>query len=189
MELLLRDCKPFLKIIHATTTESVSQIQMNTGASIIVIATESDSSSERVRSLVMQWHLEYLMDTGCLRNMPVIQLSGNTQVWIAGRIFSLTQRRLAYELMNIMTATIKNAEYHKTPHAGKKKCLTRKQKIVLAGTLAGCRVNEIAELLHIKPGVVFFHRQALIAKLGLRNRLELMLLKSEDFERIGGCPF
>ncbi|EIM9326228.1 hypothetical protein LN825_003959 [Salmonella enterica] len=53
------------------------------------------------------------------------------------------------------------------------------QEEILAGTLAGETVVDMAKRLNITPRGVFSGRTALMNKLGLKNRLSLMALKPE----------
>lgn len=60
--------------------------------------------------------------------------------------------------------------------------LTERQLHILERTLAGDSISRIADRLAIGKGAVFASRTALIQKMGLRNRLELMSLAGKFFE-------
>lgn len=52
--------------------------------------------------------------------------------------------------------------------------LTLRQACILEATLAGCTVQEIAEKLNLTERAVFSARSAMISRIGLNNRIELM---------------
>ncbi|EFM0751981.1 hypothetical protein HIX98_004152 [Salmonella enterica subsp. enterica serovar Bredeney] len=60
--------------------------------------------------------------------------------------------------------------------------LTPMQKEILDATLAGESVRATAARLVVNPRTVFSCRAALIRKLGLRNRMELMCLNRRSLE-------
>ncbi|EBG4357929.1 helix-turn-helix transcriptional regulator [Salmonella enterica subsp. enterica] len=181
LELVWREGGISLELIHATTPESILKIKMSAGDAIIIIATESDLPTEGVRSQVMHWRLEHLMRTNALPRIPVFHITGDMRILIAGCYYNLTRSHLSCELVSIINEVMANSSSYENS-IPEKISLTCRQKTILHATLAGMDVGEIAELLCISPGVVFSHRKTLIEKLGLRNRLELMLLKTEDFE-------
>lgn len=166
------------RLIQVNGVDDILELQVETSVNLIVVISESDIPSVKVRDHVIMCKLDYHMQCGVLRRIPVVYITGKMKVLIGERFFFLTREYLARELVDILMHVLINSDDYCLKNFMGGKSLSSRQKEILECTLAGKSISEIAEAMSIQPGVVFSHRSALIQKLGFRNRIELFLLKS-----------
>lgn len=162
-----------------TADEAGKKVSLGRG-DMVMIAQESGCPADRTRSRAVVWRLEYLMRTGTIPWVPCALLTQNMQIELGKKTFSLTQSWLHEELEILLSGVLSTPECY-YPEVSVSQYLTAQQSVLLKELLAGQDVKGIAAALHLSPRAVFAGRGALIRKLGLRNRLELMCLNRQGF--------
>ncbi|EDT6741846.1 helix-turn-helix transcriptional regulator [Salmonella enterica subsp. enterica] len=179
---LLRDNQLQLQFLHASTVDEVQKLQTIPGVSMIMVASESFTPVERSRALVLVRHLDWLMLSGAMPRIPCLLLMSDMSISVSGKIFWLTRGQAGYDLELLLGSILAHMDLYQEISAWSP--LSEQQKIILKGTLSGLKVEELAVQMNILPRTVFVHRDVLIKKLGLRNRLELMCLNINNFSDI-----
>lgn len=176
---LLEETLMPLQLRHAVSTDEALILQAVTGAAMVIVAQESDSPAGKARARAQLRRLDWLMRTGAMTRVPCLLLAGDMSVTVAGRKFWLTRKYAGLDLEILLGGILAHPQLYLGMAVWSP--LSEQQKMILSGTLAGLDVEALAAQMHILPRTVFAHRDILIKKLGLRNRMELMCLSPRDF--------
>lgn len=183
LKALLEEPLMSLQLRHAVNTDEALILQAVTGAAtMVIVAQESDTPAGMARARAQLRRLDWLMRTGAMTRVPCLLLAGDMSMTVAGRKFWLTRRYAGLDLEILLGGILAHPQLYLGMTVWSP--LSEQQKIILAGTLAGLDVEALAAQMHILPRTVFAHRDILIKKLGLRNRMELMCLSPRDFEDV-----
>lgn len=179
LEDLLEDLSLPLRVLHASCVDEVRAIMTSVDAAMILVARESDSPAGMARVRALMRRLDWLMVSGGMPRVPCLLLGGDMSITVAGKTFWLTREYVGLDLDILLGGILTAPGIYLSLSAWSP--LSDQQKIILEGTLAGMDVGGLAEQMRVLPRTVFSHRDMLIKKLGLHNRLELMCLSPLDF--------
>ncbi|EBR4458250.1 helix-turn-helix transcriptional regulator [Salmonella enterica] len=168
-----------LRLLQASSVDEVLELQATAGVTMIVVAGESGSPVGYARARAQLWSLERMMMTRALPRVPCLMLVDDMSVTVAGETYWLTPKYLAQDLEMLLGDILVEPERYLDRFG--LDLLSAQQRVILDGTLAGLDVEAIAGRMHILPRTVYSHRNMLVKKLGLRNRMELMCLSPRDF--------
>ncbi|EIC5003706.1 helix-turn-helix transcriptional regulator [Salmonella enterica] len=168
-----------LRLLQASSTGEVCKQLATTEAEMIIVARESGTPAGRARTRAQLRHLDWMMSSGAIQKVPCLLLAEDMSITLAGKSFRLTRTNTALDLEILVGGILAHPE--KYLGMSKWSALSVQQQAILDGTLAGLDIYELAERMNILPHTVFAHRDVLIKKLGLRNRMELMCLNAQDF--------
>ncbi|EAM6659635.1 helix-turn-helix domain-containing protein [Salmonella enterica] len=179
LEGLLEDSSLPLRVLHVSCVDEAWAIMTSVGAAMILVARESDSPAGMARVRAQMRRLDWLMVSGGMPLVPCLLLGGDMSITVAGKTFWLTRKYVGLDLDILLGGILSAPEIYLDMSAWIP--LSEQQKVILEGTLAGVDVAVLAEQMRVLPRTVFSHRNMLIKKLGLHNRLELMCLSPLDF--------
>ncbi|ECO1040173.1 helix-turn-helix transcriptional regulator [Salmonella enterica subsp. enterica serovar Newport] len=168
------------EIIQVSRPEAVTRGSWSVNYSRLLLVDISGTPKEIARSRVFLWRWLGLCTRGLTEAMPWLLLENDRG---KGRHHSLTSRQSVTQLVAKISEVLLHPERRcSCPGAEYRGGLSDLQSEILNRTLAGDSVYEIAAALAVTRQSVFASRSALIEKLGLRNRMELMSLTMEDFQ-------
>lgn len=166
-----------VQVIPVTQPEEILSLRQARGNQLILVSSSPPRDPvSSARGSLFLWRLMCLQSTGYLKGIPVLLLNDNP----GGRYPSVSGHMSIDALCHTLTTSVTQSGYVRVFQP--RQCrLSVLQKKILDASLAGGSVEEIARKLNISQREVFSGRTALLGKLGLRNRLELMSLVAEDF--------
>lgn len=176
---LLEDSLLPLLVLQASCVDETRAIMTSAGAAMILVARESDSPAGMARGRAQMRRLDWLMVSGGMPRVPCLLLGRDMSITVGGKTFWLTREYVGLDLDILLGGILAAPELYLDMSAWSP--LSEQQKVILEGTLAGVDVAILAEKMRVLPRTVFSHRDVLIKKLGLHNRLELMCLSPQDF--------
>lgn len=169
---------------QAITADAAGK-KVSTGkGNLVMVLQESGTPADRIRARASIWHLGHLIRTGIIPQVPCVLLTENLQMEAGGRAFCLTRKWLHEELDILLEVLFARPEYYQPDDGRKDRNLTAQQVTLLKVLQSGQNIKDIAAMLCLSNRAVFAERGTLIRKLGLRNRLELMLLSRLHFNGI-----
>ncbi|EEG9646194.1 helix-turn-helix transcriptional regulator [Salmonella enterica] len=179
LEHLLEDSSLPLQVLHVSCVDEARVLLTSVSAAMILVARESDSPAGKARAQAQMRRLDWLMVSGVIPWIPCLLLGGDMSITVAGKTIWLTRKYVRLDLDIQLSRILAAPEIYLCSSVWIP--LSEQQKIILEGTLAGVSVEALAEQMRVLPQTVFSHRDTLIKKLGLQNRLALMCLKRQDF--------
>ncbi|EDM7409303.1 helix-turn-helix transcriptional regulator [Salmonella enterica subsp. enterica serovar Sandiego] len=179
LESLLKNTLISPQVKHVVCINEALIQQAVSGAEMVIVAQDSNTPTGIARAWIQLRSLDWLMMTGAMKRVPCLLLAGDMSVTVSGRKFWLTRKYAGLDLEILLCSIMDHKELYQDMSVWFP--LTEQQKIILSCTLAGFEVESMAAQMHILPSTVFAHRDNLIKKLGLRNRMALMCLSSRDF--------
>ncbi|EBY2617314.1 DNA-binding response regulator [Salmonella enterica subsp. enterica serovar Newport] len=130
---------------------------------------------QSAKGRVFLWRLDIMRMQGRLSGPVHCVLIGDREKWHS---CVPAHRWLPKEngpaMQDILLRTLLSPGWSSVP--ARPRYLTYRQECILEATLAGNTVQEIAEKLNLTERAVFASRSALIERMGLNNRMELMAL-------------
>ncbi|EAM8731808.1 hypothetical protein B0T92_20640 [Salmonella enterica] len=165
-----------VQVIPVTRPEEILSLRQSCGNQLILVSSPPRDPVSSARGSIFLWQLMCLQSTGDLKGMPVLLLNDTP----GGRYPKISGHMSVDALCHTLTTSVTQPGYVRVFQP--RQCrLSVMQKKILEASLAGGTVEVIARQLNISQRGVFSGRAALLGKLGLRNRLELMSLVAEDF--------
>ena len=175
-ELLKKTHLP-INLIPATSPEEVIAITKSVNTAMIVMTQESKSPAETARVHIQLQYIHRLMIIGVIPLTPCLLLTPELTVNIEGTLFQRKRENLLHHLETSIGEILVNSEKYKNMTF--QRPVSNRQMYILRGIQKGMTVNQLAEQMNISPKTVFVHQNALIRKLKLRNRIELITLISQ----------
>lgn len=169
-----------VRIIPALTPEDVRMTPPEGGNRVIVVVLTAREPAVSVPGRIFLWRRALQQMAGLSDHALCLVLSDETS----------EKYRAAWRLhwplpLPSLTSLLIRALEHPDLFVSRQaeaRTLTPMQKEILDATLAGESVRATAARLVVNPRTVFSCRAALIRKLGLRNRMELMCLNRRSLE-------
>ncbi|EDT6782710.1 hypothetical protein AC861_004643 [Salmonella enterica subsp. enterica] len=171
---LMAERRLSVRIIPVLTPEEVSIIPPEEGNRIIVVVLPAREPAVSVPGRIFLWRRALQQVAGMPDHTPCLVLSDEThEKYRVARWLHWPQ-----PLPSLTTLLIRALEHPDlfVCRQAEARPLTPMQKEILDATLAGESVRVTAARLFVQPQTVFSCRAALIRKLGLRNRIDLMCL-------------
>lgn len=179
LEGVLEEALMPMQLMQVGSVGEARRLQAKSGGELIIVAPENDSPARKARAHSALRQLDWLMTTGAMQRVPCLVLGKNMSISVAGKTFWLTKPHVGIYLDIVLGSILAQPEMYLDMDVWNP--LSVKQKKVLEGTLSGMTLETLARQMHIRPRSVFVHRDLLIKRLGLHNRLELMCLSLADF--------
>lgn len=165
-----------VQVLTVNSPEEILSAPQTDGNRIVLISAPAKNPAIASRASLFLWKLIRLKSTGQFLDISVLLLSDRVRGKYSRLSEHLSPERLSYALTMAVTQP-GNALIFQP-----RQChLSPLQQKILVASLAGLQVDEMAKVLNISQRGVFAGRNALLNKLGLRNRLELMGLMATDF--------
>lgn len=176
IKLIMKTAPVAVQVITVSSPEEILTVPRTDGNRMVLVSVPAQDVVTASRASLFLWRLMCLQSTGQFPNISVLLLSDRT----GGRYPRLSERLSPDRLRYALTTAISqpgNARIFQP-----RQChLSVLQRKILMASLAGLQVDEMARELNISRRGVFAGRTALLHKLGLRNRLELVGLMAADF--------
>lgn len=177
---LMAQCQEPAEIFQVSKPEEVGLCSWSGTGTRILMVDMSGPPRQVAHSRVFIWRWVALRSQGLIEAMPCVLLEEvrrgtSTQILSSRQPLSLLKARVS----NVLSHP-DNYDYLSNRRWGQE--LSERQLAVLYRTLSGDSVRMIAQGLSVTQQSVFASRSALIEKLGLRNRMELLSLTEADFQ-------
>ncbi|HGB4478638.1 TPA: LuxR C-terminal-related transcriptional regulator [Salmonella enterica] len=169
-----------VRIIPALTPEEVRMTPSEGGNRVIVVVLPAREPTVSVPGRIFLWRRALQQMAGISDHALCLVLSDETPE----NYRAACRLHWPLPLPSLTTLLIRALEhpYLFVSREAETRTLTPMQKEILDATLAGESVRATAARLVVNPRKVFSSRAALIRKLGLRNRMELMCLNRRSLE-------
>ncbi|EGO0706241.1 hypothetical protein ITK37_004642 [Salmonella enterica] len=163
-----------VQVCRISRPEEIKGGLQESGRRLILVSIPGNEPRVAALAEMFLWRLDVLQTSGLIPNLPCVLLSNDFS-----RAYRCLPERMPVEKLREALSEIllhPDKEMRNLFQQKGKRELSPLQKKILAGTLAGESVGEMAERLEIAERGIFAGRAALIRKLGLKNRLGLMAL-------------
>ncbi|WP_079964701.1 helix-turn-helix transcriptional regulator [Salmonella enterica] len=179
-EALMAERHLSVRIIPVLTPEEVRITPPEGGKRIIVVVLPAREPAVSVPGRVFLWRRALHQMAGISDHALCLVLSDKTPEKYRAD-WRLHWPQPVTSLASLLIRALKHPDWF-VSHQAEAWMLTPIQKEILDATLAGESVRATAARLFVNPQKVFSCRAALIRKLGLRNRMELMCLNQMSLE-------
>ncbi|EAT7400339.1 helix-turn-helix domain-containing protein [Salmonella enterica] len=176
MKVMMTTAPESVRVIPVTRPEEIQKTGTSSGQRLLLVSVPAREPWLASRAQLFLWRLRCLQVAGRLPDTPCLLLSDLPDGPFPRLSEYLPVGKLRHALMAALTQPhptriVQVRQYQLSPL----------QEKILAQSLAGASVAEMAGRLNISPRGVFAGRASLLHKLGLRNRLGLMGLDAVDF--------
>ncbi|HGA5678128.1 TPA: LuxR C-terminal-related transcriptional regulator [Salmonella enterica subsp. enterica serovar Chester] len=175
-----------VRLVQATVPDEILTCKEVSDAAMILVARESDTPAVVARTLMQMRRLHWFMMAGVIPWVPCLLPAGDMSITVAGKSFWLTRKYVSLDMDILFGGILAYPALYLGMSAWNP--LSEQQKVILEGTLAGVGVEALAEQMCLRPHTVFVHRDKLIKKLGLHNRMGLICLSHRDFAGMDDIP-
>ncbi|EAR9301928.1 hypothetical protein KG902_004021 [Salmonella enterica] len=181
MTLLMATAREKVDVKRITCPEDIQATPVSYGNRLVVVPVPRNEPRVAARAEMYLWRQELLQLSGDIPILPCVILGDPRG---KGGYRSLPEQTPVEVLRDVLTEVLlhpdKSVKLRRIALQSRVcRVLSPLQEEILAGTLAGETVVDMAKRLNITPRGVFSGRTALMNKLGLKNRLSLMALKPE----------
>ncbi len=174
---LMRSVSPQITVSLINNPKDIPK-EYESGNQLIIIY--SPVSEPRVAAKAAIWlrQFEYIQLSEEQLLLPCVLLSDK----ISSQYKTLPEKTPLTVLCNSLLHILNKPEagQRKLPVKDTWKPITPLQKKILSDLLDGKTINEIARKLNIKPRTVFYNRNTLVGKLGLKNRFMLLTISENN---------
>ncbi|ECE5745836.1 hypothetical protein DK749_24940 [Salmonella enterica subsp. salamae] len=165
-----------VQVLTVSCPEDILSVSRTDGNRMVLVLVPVQDAVTASRASLFLWRMTCLQSEGRMPDISVLLLSDRT----GGRYPRLSERLSPESLRYALTTAVTQPGNTRIFRPGQCHLSVLQRKILLA-SLAGLEVDEMARTLNVSRRGVLAGRSALIQKLGLRNRLELMGLMAADF--------
>lgn len=174
LDWLMKEGNLPVKVIQVRTPEDVLATPPEGGNRAVLIVMPTGAPVVRAECRLFLWRWALLRPVSLVGTTPCILLSGTHEGGVAG-MYSLS-RHLPLWALSSQLSLVLNHPFNYVWTCSRIRPLTAMQRVVLEATMRGEPVSVTAMHMGVEARSVFACRTALIRKLGLRNRMELMCL-------------
>ncbi|HFW4533975.1 TPA: LuxR C-terminal-related transcriptional regulator [Salmonella enterica subsp. enterica serovar Chester] len=187
LDLLMKEAGYRIRIVPINQPEDILACPVGQYESRLLIVSLPSEPVRAARGQVFLWRLEVLRSRGMSVGSLLCLLDGERERWASSL---LGYRWLPLDegvgVMQTIIFSVLNSPKGDASLPVVRNCrLSWRQQYILDATLAGLSVRLISEALNISESAVFSARTALMKKMGLNNRLELMSLAGSGFIKEG----
>lgn len=141
----------------------------------LIVVSLPTAPVQSAKGRVFLWRLDIMRMQGRLSGPVHCVLTGDREKWHSCvPAYRWLPKENGPATQDILLRTLLSPGWSSVP--ARPRHLTHRQECILEATLAGNTVQEIAEKLNLAEKAVFASRSALIERMGLNNRMELMSL-------------
>ncbi|HDC1420168.1 TPA: hypothetical protein O7U53_004134 [Salmonella enterica] len=178
LEWLMKEADKSVKVIRVRNPEDVLTVPKEEGNRAVLIVMALGSPVIRASGRIFLWRWALWRPVSQTGMIPCLLLCDKHESIITGA-YPLS-RQLSLPTLSAQLLVILNHPAFYVRTCSRVRPLTTMQRVVLEATIAGESVSVTAARLGVADRSVFACRTALIQKLGLRNRMELMCLSERD---------
>ncbi|HCR3451221.1 TPA: hypothetical protein ON570_004907 [Citrobacter werkmanii] len=178
LELLMKDAGLPVRVIRVKTPEDVLTTQPEDGNRAVLLVMPVGAPAERAACRLFLWRWMLWRPASQTEATPCLMLCDIGEGSVTGT-YPLS-RKMSLPALSAVLSGILRCPRSYVRSSSRTRPLTAFQRDVLEATMAGVSVQATAVKLGVRTGAVFASRTALIQKLGLRNRMELMCLNGDD---------
>ncbi|EAA1210244.1 hypothetical protein JRK18_003821 [Salmonella enterica] len=178
LEWLMKEADKAIKVIQVRKPEDVLTSPEGEGNRAVLIVMPVGSPAIRASGRLFLWRWALWRPVSQTGITPCLLLCDKQESNVTGA-YPLS-RQLSLPTLSAQLLAILNYPAFYVRTCSRVRPLTAIQRVVLEATITGERVSVTAARLGVTERSVFSCRTALIHKIGLRNRMELMCLNDRD---------
>ncbi|HCM1965154.1 TPA: hypothetical protein N3A49_004738 [Salmonella enterica subsp. salamae serovar 56:l,v:z39] len=178
LDLLMKETGLPVRVSRVTTPEQVLMTPREGGNQVVLVVMPKGSPAARAACRLFLWRWSLWRPSVQTQVIPCLLLCDNDEGHLTG-VYPLF-RQLSLSTLSAQLSVVLNHPTFYVRGCSWARPLTALQRLVLEATMCGEPVPATATRLGLPPRAVFTTRAALVQKLGLRNRMELMCLNGEE---------
>ncbi|EHY0218379.1 hypothetical protein RJK31_004431 [Salmonella enterica] len=174
LEQLMKETGLPVRVSRVRTPEDVLATPHEDGNRVVLVVMPRGAPAHRASCRLFLWRWALCRPASQTGAIPCLLLCDKQEGWVTG--VHLLSRQQPLPTLSAQLSVVLNHPAFYVRSGSRARALTSIQLVVLEATMRGEPVQVTAARLGVPSRSVFACRTALIHKLGLRNRIELMCL-------------